>query len=61
MSFDEKQLRDFKAYEKMRKLGRYNVFDPRARRLTGLSEEAYTFVMNNYSALKAALDEKGAK
>lgn len=50
--FPASRIADFRAYEKVRKSGRYNMFDPRARRETHLGEERYTFVMNNYAALK---------
>lgn len=51
--FTAQQVRDWRAYEKVRSDGRYNMFDPRARRATRLSVAAYSFVMKNYSALKA--------
>ena len=41
----------FLAYEKVRKSGKYNMYDPRARQLTGLDPEEYVFAMRNYSAL----------
>ena len=48
------QLENFRRYEEVREEGLYNMFDPRARELTGLSEKDYIFVMNNYSDLKTA-------
>ena len=62
-TFTPKQLADWRAYERVRQGGRYNMFDPRARRLTKLSEERYNFTLCNYSALKAANTElrRGAK
>lgn len=56
VKFTADNLNDWKAYEKVRKDGRYNMFDPRARRTTGLSGERYLFVMKNFSALKAAVE-----
>lgn len=54
MNFTEQDIKAFKAYEKVRAGGRYNMFDPNARRLTGLSQNDYTFVMVNFDALKKA-------
>lgn len=39
------------AYEEVRRSGLYNMFDDRARQLTGLSKEDYIYVMKNYSEL----------
>jgi hypothetical protein len=58
VTFTEQQLADWKAYERVRKGGRWNMFFPQARRATGLSEERYLFVMENFSKLKAAVGEK---
>jgi hypothetical protein len=55
-SFTPQQFVDWKAYEKVRKGGRWNMFDPRARRATKLSPERYLFVMTNYSELKAVVE-----
>ena len=54
--FTAKQLQDFKAYRKVQMGGKYNMFDPRARRATKLSESEYVFVMKNYTALKKEVD-----
>jgi hypothetical protein len=53
--FTHQELENFKAYEEVRAGGAYNMFDPRARQLTGLSRADYGFVMDNYSALKAQI------
>ena len=58
MKFTNEQIKRWKAYEKVRASGRYSMFDPRARRAALLSEEEFTFVIKNYSALKAAASEK---
>jgi PAS domain-containing protein len=39
----------FQAYEEVRKRGRFNMFDPRARELTGLSREDYLNIISNYN------------
>lgn len=52
--FTATQIADWKAYERVRKGGRFNMFDPRARQATKLDGERYKFVMRNYSALRDA-------
>lgn len=47
---------EFQAYERVRKSGRWNMFDPRARRATGLTAEEYAEVMRRYSELRAQAD-----
>lgn len=54
LKFTSQQLADWRAYEKVRKGGRFNMFDPRARAATGLSSERYSFVLKNFSELKEA-------
>jgi len=56
--FTPQQLRDWKAYEKVSKGGRFNMFDPRARRETGLGSDKYSFVMSHYSELKELAEAK---
>lgn len=50
--FSKKQIQDWKAYESVRAVGLYNMFDSRARALTGLNRDDYFFVMKNFSELK---------
>lgn len=50
--YTTEQLADYKAYEKVRKGGKYNMFDPRASRAAKLPEDRYVFVMSNYSELR---------
>jgi len=61
MQFTKEQLTDWKAYERVRSGGRYNMFDPRARQATGMSGERYSFTMTNYSALKEAVGAAGTR
>ena len=42
----------FNAYERVRKGGRYNMFDPNARIMTSLSRDQWLDIMKNYSELK---------
>ena len=51
--FTAEQLTDYADYERVRKGGRYNMFDPRARHSTGMSKENYAFVLENFVALRA--------
>ena len=39
---------DFKKYLRIQKLGLYNMYDPMARKSTGLSEKKYSNIMKNY-------------
>ena len=58
--FTNQQLSDWKRYEKVRKRGKWNMFFPEARAATGMSSERYSFVMQNFSELKAAVEGKSA-
>ena len=50
-TFDDLTIDDFRAYERVRADGRFNMFDPNARALTGLSKDTYLAVMKNYREL----------
>lgn len=54
--FTKDQLADYLLYEEVRASGAYNMFDPRARASTGLSRDEYRFVMDNFTALRAAYE-----
>jgi hypothetical protein len=41
----------FQKFERVRRSGRFNMFDPSARRETGLSSERYSAVMKHYEEL----------
>jgi hypothetical protein len=58
--FTEKDIACFHSYEEVRSVGRYNMFDSNARRLTGLSHDDYMFVMVNYTSLKMAAEKAKA-
>ena len=53
VKFTSQQLLNYVSYEDVRKRGHYNMHDPRARQLTGLSKDDYAFVLRNFSALEA--------
>lgn len=61
MTFTPEQITHWKRYEKVRRSGRWNMFDPRARQATGLSDEEYSFVLENFSELKEAAEKPEAK
>lgn len=48
----------FLAYENVRRSGKFNMFDPNARILTGLSKEDYLYVMHNYTDLNQKYGNK---
>jgi hypothetical protein len=54
MTFTNKKLRDYAAYEKVRQSGRINMWDAaNGCRLSGLTRDEYIFVLKNYSELRA--------
>jgi hypothetical protein len=55
--FTAKQLKDFKAYVKVQRSGKWNMLDPRAASATKLTQDEYVFVMKNYSELKKEVDK----
>ena len=61
VAFNQKQFADWRAYERVRARGRFNMFDPRARRETGLNAEQYSFVMKNYTELRDAMIKARAR
>lgn len=52
--FSDRQIQDWRDYVVVQKEGQFNMFDPRARELTGLDRDAYIFVMSHYDRLAAA-------
>jgi hypothetical protein len=60
MNYTKNQINDYRAYEKVRKSGRYNMFSPQARTAAMLTKEEHLFVMENYSALKEASEATAA-
>ena len=47
------ELANFRKYEEVRENGLYNMFSPQAQESTGLTENEYIFVMENYTGLRA--------
>lgn len=60
-TFTPKQARDFRAYVRVQKSGRYNMLDPQARKATGLSQEEFVFVLNNYGELSNFVAVRNAR
>ena len=46
------QLKHWRRYEDVRQSGRFNMFTPQARRLTGLTKKEYLYCMKHYSTLR---------
>lgn len=59
MKFTAKQIADYRAYEKVRGLGRYNMLDRRAIKATGLTDDERFFVMRHYVTLRAEANKDG--
>ena len=57
MEFTEKQLNNWVRYERVRLGGRINMYDSGTGcRLSGLTDDEYTFCIVNYEALRAAYE-----
>lgn len=54
--FSKTQLNNWWSYEKIRRSGKYNMFDRLAQIVSGLTEEEYFFCIDNYSLLKRAFE-----
>jgi hypothetical protein len=50
----------FQKYEGVRAVGLFNMFDPRAQKMTGLTTKQYGFVLDNYDGLKKQHSEETA-
>lgn len=57
-NFTEDQIRNWFKYERVRRAGAFNMFDPDARLATRLSQEDYLFCMNNYSELREVAESE---
>lgn len=54
--FTANQMIAFAAYDRVRRSGEFNMFDPRARQATDLTKDEWIFVMKNYDALRKQHD-----
>jgi hypothetical protein len=59
--YTERNIMNFRRYEKVRSQGLFNMFDPRARLAAELSPIDYAFVMEHYSGLKDASEAREAE
>ena len=48
---------DFEAYLKVQSSGAYNMFDPMARKLSGLSEDVYFKIIETYEDLMVKYED----
>lgn len=57
MTFTPKQLEHFRKYEEVRQTGKHSMFSPQAMQLVGVSRVEYTWILQNYAALKQATEQ----
>ena len=55
-TFTTDQINNWKMYEKIRKYGKYNMFDFRARELSNMDSDEWLFCLENYCELKQAVE-----
>jgi hypothetical protein len=46
--FTKREIGNWRSFERVRKGGKWNMFDPRARIASGLDNDEYSFCMKNY-------------
>lgn len=52
MKYTHRQLDNWRTYERIRKSGEFNMFDPRAQAITDMSSSEWVFCMEHYDDLK---------
>ena len=57
-NYTKRQVADFRAYEKIRVGGKWNMWDVAAQRASGLRRDDYLFVMKHYSELKELAEQQ---
>ena len=55
--FSDRDIVDWRNYERIRLTGKFNMFDPRAREIVGLSKERYIFILEHYSNIQDQIAE----
>ena len=50
--FTQLQLAAWEQYESVRSSGLFNMFDPKAQLMSGLTNTEYNFCIDNYESLK---------
>ena len=56
--YSDKDIIDWRVYERVRSRGTYNMFDSRARELTGLSKDRYIYILENYCGIQDQIEEQ---
>lgn len=52
MKYTQQQLDNWREYESIRASGEFNMFDPRARRMSEMSVSEWVFCMEHYADLR---------
>ena len=60
MTFTDRQINNWKQYERVRQMGMFNMFDKRAMECTTLEKDEWLFCMSNYSELKSQAEGETA-
>ena len=55
--YTERDIIDWRVYERIRSGGLYNMFDKRAIHATGLSSDRYIYILENYSKIQDYMAE----
>ena len=55
--FSDRDIVDWRSYERVRLSGRFNMFDPRACEMTGMTKERYIFILEQYSNIQDQIAE----
>jgi hypothetical protein len=50
--YSDKDIIDWRTYERVRLTGKFNMYDPRAIDMTGLTRERYIFIMEHYDHIR---------
>lgn len=56
--YSDRDIIDWRIYERVRSRGTYNMFDLRARELTGLSKDRYNYILGNYCGIQDQIEEQ---
>jgi hypothetical protein len=60
-SFTEREIKNFRRYEKVRSSGLYNMLSPQARIECGLNQDDFINTQQNYTGLKEASEARMAE
>lgn len=59
--FTKEQIVNYKLFEQVRASGRYNMYHPNARIASGLTEDEYDFVKDNFVELREQAEQEENK